>query len=150
MDQIFGNGRYEKQTKRNKIGGATMKIYPKWAPEFKLFTRFKLDPKNFQDTKYKVKIKFDKLWVCQNVGLPKWGRKNSNFLTIHARQTKFSGLANIKKSYPNRGSPKFKLFNLLKWIHKMVVHKFSTFLFQATFAFLHHQLLSEGASPEQA
>ena len=32
------------------------------------------------------------------------------------------------------GSPKLKLFNLLKWIHEMVVHKFSTFLFEATFA----------------
>ena len=46
---------------------------------------------------------------------------------------KFSGWANIKKRFPKRGSPKLKLFNLLKWMHEMVVHKFSTFLFKATF-----------------
>ena len=58
--------------------------------------------------------------------------------------------ANMKKRVPKLGSPKLKLFNLLKWIHEMVVHKFSTFLFEATCAFLHHQLLPEGASPVQA
>ena len=56
----------------------------------------------------------------------------------------------MKKRFPKRGSPKLKLFNLLKWIHEMVVHKFLTFLFEATFAFQHHQLLLEGASPVQA
>ena len=56
----------------------------------------------------------------------------------------------MKKRFPKRGSQKLKLFNLLKWIHEMVVHKFSTFLFEATFAFLHHQFLSEDASTVQA
>ena len=54
-----------------------------------------------------------------------------------------------KKRFPKRGSPKLKLFNLLNWIHEMVVHKFSTFLFETTFAFLHHQLLPKDASPVQ-
>ena len=80
---------------------------------------------------------------------PKRALQNSNFLITHAGLIKFSGWANIKKRFPKRGSPKLKLFNLLKWIHEMVVHKFSTFLFKATFAFLHHQLLSKGASPVQ-
>ena len=26
----------------------------------------------------------------------------------------------MKKRFPKRGSPKLKLFNLLKWIHEMV------------------------------
>ena len=39
--------------------------------------------------------------------------------------------------------------NLLKWIHEMVVNKFSIFLFEATFAFLHHQLLPKDLSPGQ-
>ena len=56
----------------------------------------------------------------------------------------------MKKRFPKRGSPKLKLFNLLKWIHEMVVHKFSSFVFEATFAFLHHQFLPKGASPVQA
>ena len=56
----------------------------------------------------------------------------------------------MKKRFPKRGSPKLKLFNLLNWIHEMVVHKFSTFLFEATFAFLPHQHLAKGASPVQA
>ena len=56
----------------------------------------------------------------------------------------------MKKSFSKWSSPKFKLFNLLKWIHEMVVHKFSTFLFEATFAFLHDQLLPKSASPVQA
>ena len=56
----------------------------------------------------------------------------------------------MKKRFPERGSPKLKLFNLLKWIHEVVVHKFSTFLFEATFAFLYRQLLPEGSSPVQA
>ena len=59
---------------------------------------------------------------------PKRALQNSNFLTTHAGLIKFSGWANIKKRFPKRGSPKLKLFNLLKWIHEMVVHKFSTFL----------------------
>ena len=81
---------------------------------------------------------------------PKRTLQNLNFLTTHAGHMKFSGWANIKKRFPKRGSPKLKLFNLLKWIHEMVVQKFSTFLFEATFAFLHHQLLPKGASPVQA
>ena len=80
---------------------------------------------------------------------PKRALQNSNFLTTHAGLMKFSEWANIKKRFPKRGSSKPKLFNLLKWIHEMVVHKFLTFLFKATFAFLHHQLLSKGASPVQ-
>ena len=40
---------------------------------------------------------------------------------------------------PERGPPKFKLFNLLSWTHEMVVLKFSTSPF--VFAFLQHQLL---------
>ena len=56
----------------------------------------------------------------------------------------------MKKRFSKRGFLKLKLFNLLKWIHEMVIHKFSTLLFEATFAFLHHQLLPEGASPVQA
>ena len=74
--------------------------------------------------------------VCLKRTLP-----NSNFLTTHAGHMKFSWWANMKKHFPKRGSPKLKLFNLLKWIREMVVNKFSTFLFEATFAFLHHQLL---------
>ena len=58
--------------------------------------------------------------------------------------------ANMKKSFPKRGSPKLKLFNIFKKIHEMVVHKFSTFLFEATVALLYHQLLPEDASPVQA
>ena len=80
---------------------------------------------------------------------PKRTLQNSNFLTTHTGHMKFLGWANIKKRFTKRGSPKLKLFNLLKWIHEMVVHKFSTFLFEATFAFLHHQLLQKGASPVQ-
>ena len=56
----------------------------------------------------------------------------------------------MKKSFPERSFSKFKLFNLLKRIHEMVVYKFSTFLYEATFAFLDHQLLPKGASPVQA
>ena len=82
--------------------------------------------------------------VCPNRAL-----QNSNFSTTHAGLMKFSGWANIKKRFPKLGSPKLKLLNLLKWIHEMVVHKFSTFLFKATFAFLHRQLLLKGASPVQ-
>ena len=82
------------------------------------------------------------MWVC-----PKQTLQNSKFLTTYAGHIKFSGWANKKKRFPIRGSPKLKLFNLLKWIHEMVVHKFSIFLFEATFAFLHHQLLPKGASP---
>ena len=55
---------------------------------------------------------------------PKQALQNSNFLTTHARHTKFSGWANMKKSFPKRGSPKLKLFNLLKWIHEIVVSNF--------------------------
>ena len=47
------------------------------------------------------------------------------------------------KSFPKRSSPKFKLLNLLKRIHEMVVHKFSTFPFEATFAFLQPSASSE-------
>ena len=56
----------------------------------------------------------------------------------------------MKKSFAKRGSPKLKIFNLLKWMHEIVVHKFSTFLFEATFALLHYQLLPKDASPVQA
>ena len=56
----------------------------------------------------------------------------------------------MKKRFPKQGSPKLKLFKLLKWIHEMMVYKFSTLLFEATFAFLHYQLLPKGASPAQA
>ena len=81
---------------------------------------------------------------------PKRTFQNSNFLTTHAEYMKFSGWTNMKKRFPERGSTKLKLFILLKWIHEMVVHKFSNFLFEATFAFLHHQLFPKGASPVQA
>ena len=54
--------------------------------------------------------------VCLKRTLP-----NSNFLTTHAGHMKFSWWANMKKHFPKRGSPKLKLFNLLKWIHEMVV-----------------------------
>ena len=81
---------------------------------------------------------------------PKRALQNSNFLTTHAGCMKFSGCTNMKRRFSKRGSPKLKLFNLLKWIHEMVVHKFSTFLFEAAFAFLHLQLLPKGASPVQA
>ena len=81
---------------------------------------------------------------------PKWTHQNSNFLTTHAGYMKFSWWADMKKRFPKRGFPKLKLFNLLKWIHEMVVNKFSTFLFEATFAFLHRHLLPKGASPVQA
>ena len=81
---------------------------------------------------------------------PKRALQNSNFLTTHAGHIKFLGWADMKKRFPERDSPKLKLFNLLKWIHEMVVLKFSTLLFEATFAFLHHQLLPKGASPVQA
>ena len=66
---------------------------------------------------------------------PKRALQNANFLTTHAGRMKFSGWANIKKRFPKRGSPKLKLFKLLKWIHEMVVHKFSTFLSEATLHF---------------
>ena len=78
---------------------------------------------------------------------PKRTLQNSNFLITHAGHMKFSGWANIKKCFPKRGSSKLKVFHLLKWVHETMVHKFSTFLFEATFAFLHHQLLPKGASP---
>ena len=79
----------------------------------------------------------------------KQGHINSKFLTTHARHMKFSGDANMKRSFPKRSSPKPKLFNLLKRIHEIVVHNFLTFLFEAIFAFLHHQLFSKNASPVQ-
>ena len=56
----------------------------------------------------------------------------------------------MKKSFLKWGSPKFKLFNLLKWKHEMVVQKFSTYPFEATLAFLQRQLLPKGVSPVQA
>ena len=56
----------------------------------------------------------------------------------------------MKKSFPKWGSTKLKLFIVLKWILEMVVHKFSTFLFEAIFALVHHQLLPKSASPVQA
>ena len=55
-----------------------------------------------------------------------------------------------EEKFPNRDPPKFKNFNLLKWTHEMVVHEFPIFLFEATFAFLQHQLLPKGVSPVQA
>ena len=36
----------------------------------------------------------------------------------------------MKKSFPELGPPKFKLFNLLSWTHEMVDHKFSFHLRQ--------------------
>ena len=50
-------------------------------------------------------------------GSPKRGRQNSNFLTTHTRHMKFSGEANNRKVPPKRGSPKFKVFNLLSCTH---------------------------------
>ena len=42
---------------------------------------------------------------------PKRTLQNSNFLTTHAGHLKFSGYANIKKSFLKWGFPKLKLFN---------------------------------------
>ena len=50
---------------------------------------------------------------------PKRTLQNLNFLTTHAGHMKFSGWANMKKSFPKRGSPKLKLFN-----HEIVVPSF--------------------------
>ena len=82
--------------------------------------------------------------------LPQTNPPKFKLFTTHAGRMKFSGWANMKKHFPKRGSPKLKLFNLLKWVHEMVVSKILTFLFEATFAFLHHQLLPKAASPVQA
>ena len=89
--------------------------------KIRLLNRLSNTHKIFKVSKCKEKIKFDKIWGYR-MGVPvKRGRQNSNFLTTHARNMQFSGLANMKKSYPKRGPPKFLLFSLLSWTREMVV-----------------------------
>ena len=62
----------------------------------------------------KNKINVTKLGGATMGVCPKRTLQNPNFLTTHPRHMKFSGWANMKKRFPKRGSPKFKLFHLLK------------------------------------
>ena len=50
-----------------------------------------LDNEIFRIQNYEDKVKFDKIWGYQNKGISlQRGCQNSNFLTTHAKQMKFS------------------------------------------------------------
>ena len=67
-------------------------------PKFKLLTHLRKTDEIFRIDKYKLKIKFDKIWGYHNKSVPlKQGYQNSNFLTTYARRTKFLGQEITKK-----------------------------------------------------
>ena len=81
-----------------KIGGYKMRGCSQTGPpKFKLFHLLSRTHEIFKVSKYKGRIKFDKIWGYQNGVLLKQGSRNSNFLTTHVRHMKISELANIKR-----------------------------------------------------
>ena len=62
------------------IGGFTMGVPPQTGSlQFKVFNLLSWTHENFKKSKYKLKIKFDKIWVNQNGGPPKRDRQNQTF-----------------------------------------------------------------------
>ena len=68
------------------------------APKFKLFNHSHKTDEIFRIDKYKLKIKYDKIWGYHSEGISlKRGHQNSNFSTTHASRMKFSGSASRKR-----------------------------------------------------
>ena len=69
-----------------------MRFSPNGAAKFEHFDLLSWTHEILKVTKYNRKIKFDQIWEFQNGSSLQTGTPNSNFLTIHARRMKFSGI----------------------------------------------------------
>ena len=82
-------------------------------PKFKLLEILSRTHEIFKLSKYKAKIKFDKIWGYQIGVLPKYGHQKSNFLTNHARHYETFKIGKYEQKikfdnilgYQNEGNP---------------------------------------------